>query len=133
MNLSELKERLKQLEQEQERQQHDLFDLRDLEEIARMESQMKTLTDKSDISAVETVDDIDVTELDQEVGKNRQGYVVCLMFDPRSPSEWSEEGGGGWRSANNGMRYTTLEQAKACYLKLKKQWPDYPLKLIAKK
>lgn len=133
MNLEQLKERLRTLEQEQDRQQSDLFNLRDLEEIARMESNLKALDSNSDISATEVVEDIDVNELNQDSGPNKQGYVVCLMFDPRSPSEWSEEGGGGWRSVNKGMRYTTLEQAKACYLKLKKQWPDYPLKLIVKK
>lgn len=133
MNLEALKERLRQLEIEQDRQQHDLFNLRDLEEMLRMESQLKKLDGNADISAVETVNDIDVTELDQETGTNKEGYVVCLMFDARSPSEWSEEGGGGWRTINKGMRYKTLEQAKACYLKLKKQWPDYPLKIMEKK
>lgn len=133
MNLEDLKERLRQLEIEQDRQQHDLFDLRDLEEMLRMESQLKKLDGSADISAVKTVNDIDVTELDQETSVNQEGYVVCLMFDTRSPSEWSEEGGGGWRTVNKGMRYKTLEQAKVCYLKLKKQWPDYPLKIMQKK
>lgn len=55
------------------------------------------------------------------------GYVVCLMFNPESPPEWS---GKGWCERGKGTRYTTLEQAKQILQRIKKQWPEYPLKIF---
>jgi hypothetical protein len=52
-------------------------------------------------------------------------YVICLMFNPKSPQEWS---GKGW--CEEGMHYTQLEQAKQIAQRLKKQWPNYPLKIF---
>ena len=54
-------------------------------------------------------------------------YVICLMFNAKSPPEWS---GKGWSERGKGMRYATAEQAKQTLQKLKKQWPDYPLKIF---
>ncbi|EDN71762.1 hypothetical protein BGS_1040 [Beggiatoa sp. SS] len=54
-------------------------------------------------------------------------YVICLVFDSQSPQEWS---GNGWCESGKGLHYTSLEQAKQTYQKLKKQWPDYPLKIF---
>ena len=56
-----------------------------------------------------------------------QSYVICLMFNPKSPQEWS---GNGWCEYGKGMRYTNPEQAKQTFKKLKKQWPSYPLKIF---
>lgn len=56
-----------------------------------------------------------------------QSYVICLMFNPKSPQEWS---GNGWCEYGKGMRYTNPEQAKQIFRKLKKQWPSYPLKIF---
>lgn len=53
-------------------------------------------------------------------------YVICLMFDAKSPTEWS---GRGWSEQGKGMRYSSLEQAKLIFQKLKQKWPDYPLKI----
>ncbi len=54
-------------------------------------------------------------------------YVICLMFNPKSPPEWS---GKGWCERGKGMRYTSPALAKQTLQKLKKQWPDYPLKIF---
>lgn len=58
------------------------------------------------------------------------GYVVCLTFNRNSPTEWSEESGGGWREAGRGQCYVSLEAAQECLAKLKQQWPDYPFKIL---
>ncbi len=62
--------------------------------------------------------------------KIRGGYAVCLMFNPASPSEWSEEAGGGWRGKGLGTHYSDLDEAKSRLAALKDKWPDYPLKII---
>lgn len=59
-------------------------------------------------------------------------YVIHLLFNPQSPSEWSEEGGGGWRQAGSGTQYIQKEKVKTRFDALKQQWPDYPIKIIAK-
>lgn len=58
------------------------------------------------------------------------GFVVCLMFNKKSPSEWSDEGGGGWRERNSGQAYPTVQAAEKQMAKLKAQFPDYPLKIF---
>jgi hypothetical protein len=55
------------------------------------------------------------------------GYVICLMFNPKAPPEWS---GKGWSEPGKGMRYTNPALAKHTLQKLKNQWPDYPLKIF---
>jgi hypothetical protein len=55
------------------------------------------------------------------------GYVICLMFNPKAPPEWS---GKGWCEPGKGMRYTNPALAKHILQKLKNQWPDYPLKIF---
>lgn len=72
--------------------------------------------------------DISVSKMTKTV--LQQGYVVCLMFNPRSPTEWSEESGGGWRERGQGQCYPTVEYARAALAKLKQQWPRHPLKII---
>lgn len=62
----------------------------------------------------------------------QKGYIICLMFDPNSPNEWSEESGGGWRERGGGTCYQDLEQMKQCLRKIRKQWPNYPLRVIKK-
>lgn len=60
------------------------------------------------------------------------GYVICLMYNPKTPTEWSEESGGGWRERGFGECYQTLEKAQAQYNRLKKKWPNHPLKITAR-
>jgi hypothetical protein len=59
----------------------------------------------------------------------RQGFVVCLLFNPASPSEWSEEGGGGWRGKGMGTPYPDKNAAAKKYKALKTKWPDYPIEI----
>ncbi|MCK5718285.1 MAG: hypothetical protein KAH77_12430 [Thiomargarita sp.] len=65
-------------------------------------------------------DELDKTDAIKE---KREGYIICLMFDPETPTEWS---GSGWRSKGNGKCYS-MQQAKDICYKLKQQWPNYPL------
>ncbi len=53
-------------------------------------------------------------------------YVICLCFEPESPTEWSET---GWRNQGAGKCYSK-EQAQARYQKLKQKWPHYPLEIV---
>jgi len=75
--------------------------------------------------------DIDLTleGLGQEGDKLnvQQGYVVCLMFNVNSPSEWSEDAGGGWRGKGMGTSYATRAEADKLLQQLKQKWPDYPI------
>lgn len=81
-----------------------------------------------------SVENIDLSEelLGQKPEKIQTtgGYAVCLVFNPTSPSEWSDESGGGWRGKGLGTHYPALEDAQKQLAQLKKKWPDYPLKLI---
>lgn len=62
----------------------------------------------------------------------KEVYVIHLLFNPHVPSEWSEEGGGGWRQVGAGTQYIQMAKAKARFDALKQQWPDYPIKIIVK-
>jgi uncharacterized protein (UPF0335 family) len=59
---------------------------------------------------------------------SKQGYIICLMFNPQSPPEWSGE---GWLKPGQGTAYN-LEEAKLLLQEMKKKWPNYPLKIIQK-
>lgn len=68
--------------------------------------------------------------IERRTGGELKGYVIRLMFDEKMPTEWSEEGGGGWRTYGKGRYYKTLEEAYVVFKKLTKQWPDYPIQII---
>jgi len=55
------------------------------------------------------------------------GYVVCLMFNPKSPVEWS---GKKWQIHGKGKCYSSSEQASQCLITLQKRWPGYPFQII---
>lgn len=61
--------------------------------------------------------------------KPTSGFVVCLMFNQSSPSEWSEEAGGGWRGKGMGTYYPSKALAQKKYNELKAKWPDYPIQI----
>jgi len=62
--------------------------------------------------------------------KVQRGYVIRLMYDQRKLTEWSDESGGGWRECGKGQCYTDTQEVKKSLLKLKKRWPNYPLKIF---
>ena len=68
-----------------------------------------------------------ITQPAKAPGAVPTGYVICLMFNPKAPPEWS---GKGWCEPGKGMRYTNPTLAKQTLQKLKNQWPDYPLKIF---
>jgi len=69
-------------------------------------------------------------ELEEEQPKSLHGYIICLMFNPKSPSEWTEDAGGGWREHGHGFCFSTPEKAKQRAKELKEKWPEHPLKII---
>jgi hypothetical protein len=59
--------------------------------------------------------------------EQKSGFRICLLFE--TPSEWSDESGGGWRGVNQGTVYDNLAQAQTQAQVLKQRWPDYPIKI----
>jgi hypothetical protein len=160
MRQETLEQRLKRLEEEQARQDHDLNELRDLEEILRLQKRLEEIANDEtspahaaaasygDDMALELENELDKAGLNQgdkdfvsqaipdielpaeEKGRTQSGYVVCLMFNKKSPSEWSDEGLGGWRERGHGRAYPSVIAAEKQLAKLKAQFPDYPLKIF---
>lgn len=160
MKQESLEERLKRLEEEQAQQDHDLDDLRDLEEILRLQKRLEEIANEKveprdnkpkahhapeagklekkleeaekaqfEVNMPHTnIPDIELPP--DERAEAKPGFVVCLMFNKKSPSEWSDEGGGGWRERNRGQAYPTVKAAEQQLAKLKSQFPDYPLKIF---
>ena len=58
---------------------------------------------------------------------NIDGYVVCLMFNSKSPVEWS---GKKWQVCGKGKCYPSSDQAYKCLVTLQKRWPGYPFKIL---
>lgn len=78
-----------------------------------------------------TINDIDLTLEDLTKPKSKtqeKGFIILLMFDPKAPTEWSEDS-SGWRGKGQGTVYATEKDAKTALVKLKQKWPDYPLKV----
>lgn len=109
------------------------------EEIAALQAELSTTPPKNDNYFKEAEDDeIVKLVLDEDDDEREQhqhtpiqhGYIIRLMFNPDNPSEWSSDAGGGWRDAGQGQCFSTKKQVKAVFAKLKKQWPNYPLKMI---
>ncbi|ALG68226.1 hypothetical protein [Beggiatoa leptomitoformis] len=71
---------------------------------------------------------IDLPKTTESTGA-KVGYIICLMFNVQKPTEWTEDGGGGWRESGKGFCYATLEQAKTRLEFLRAKWPDYPIEL----
>lgn len=85
------------------------------------------------VQTAEKVSDIDLAKEQAFSGKKGQqvagGLAVCLLFNKNSPSEWSDEAGGGWRGRGMGTHYPTQDEAKAKLQELKTKWPDYPIEI----
>ena len=135
----ELEQRLKDLEIEQEEQDVALTTIGDLDkEVRQLEAVLKEI-DNYQIKQTkdyEPVYDPETGKLERQlrhidddghapVDKNATTYVIRLMFNPKSPQEWS---GTGWCEFGKGKRYSSLEQVNQIFKELKKRWPTYPLK-----
>ncbi len=138
----DLEQRLKTLELEQEKQQVALNDIGDLDKEVRQLEAILNQIDNFQIKQNKdkykrvTLDETNKLEKQLEnldgfaaVDKSVTSYVIRLMFNPKSPQEWS---GTGWSEFGKGRRYTDLEQVNQIFKKLKKQWPTYPLKVFKK-
>ncbi|OQW93620.1 MAG: hypothetical protein BWK79_10180 [Beggiatoa sp. IS2] len=130
----ELEKRLEKLEIEQERQDTVLDDfLREFEEVLKLEAKLANI-DNYEFKLVVPKKEVSIQDSDdalmREGGNKGGGYVIRLVFNPKKPSEWAEEGGGGWRDYGMGMRYPDLQRAKQRLQELRTQWPDYPMKIV---
>ncbi len=149
----ELEKRLQFLETEQENQNHALDNLKYFnEEVQRLEKRLSEIENyriknpesrQSEWTSAETerlerelalIDNEEQNSLKLSIKAStkptisKSGYIICLMFDPKSPPEWS---GKGWLKHGQGATYS-LEEAKLLCQQLKKKWPNYPLKIIKK-
>jgi len=106
-------------------QEIDFNELRDFKETEKLERKLACIDEENKyVTETQMSDDKTTTSSTDTV---RYSYVICLMFDPRSPQEWS---GNGWCQKGKGMRYGNPEQVKQIFRKLKKQWPTHPLKIF---
>jgi len=133
----ELEQRLKNLEVEQEEQDVALTTIGDLDrEVRQLEAALAEVDNyqTKQPEDYEPVYDPVTWKLESElldddghapVNKNATTYVIRLMFNPKSPQEWS---GTGWCEFGKGKRYSSLEQVNQIFKELKKRWPTYPLK-----
>jgi len=139
----ELEQRLKDLEIEQEEQDVALTTIGDLDkEVRQLEAVLKEI-DNYQIKQTEdnyervTLDETKKLEkqlerIDEDgytaaADKTATTYVIRLMFNRKSPQEWS---GTGWCEFGKGKHYNNPEQVSQIFKKLKKQWPTYPLKVF---
>ncbi|KHD07054.1 hypothetical protein PN36_14820 [Candidatus Thiomargarita nelsonii] len=139
---SELEKRLRQLENEQNNQNKSLNDLSDFESVVvRLAEKLKEIDNyefkpspqQTDFTQLRDTKEIERLEkelvgIDEKTSTSSatSRYIIGLMFNPKSPIEWS---GTGWKNKGGGMPYTS-EQAQQVFKKLKKQWPNYPLKIL---
>jgi len=87
--------------------------------------------------ATKVTADVDIS-LEQELLKMNQksrpktgGYRICLSYkNNKTPSEWSDNAGGGWHSMGEGDRYMTLSAAKNKAKALKRRWPQHPITVV---
>lgn len=113
-----------------------------IKELETKLAEMQGVLINTQIAKAQIHDDDEVRRLERELNNMdsqpsintnaKEIYVIHLLFNPQSPSEWSEEGGGGWRQAGSGTQYVQKEKVDARFNILKQQWPDYPIKIISK-
>jgi hypothetical protein len=107
----------------------DDFERKELEETKRIERELEQMEkeERLGVAPLPEKTENDSNTPNSVPPKGVPTYVICLMFNPKSPQEWS---GKGWSEVGKGKRYTNLEQTKSIAQRLKKQWPDYPLKIF---
>ncbi len=127
-----LAQHLKNLEAEQNRLNgalNDVYELKD--QIHKLKTTLKhskaystplALTNKG-----KTTGEQEDSVTTPKIPSQSYGYVVCLVFNPHSPPEWS---GNQWRIHGKGECFSSAEQAYQCLEQLKERWPDYPLQVL---
>lgn len=111
-------------------QEMDFNELRDFKETEKLERKLAHMDEENKYVTETEMSDDKTTQKKQTNASSTDTaryYVICLMFDPKSPQEWS---GNGWCQKGKGMRYRNPEQVKQIFRKLKKQWPNHPLKIF---
>lgn len=112
-------------------------ELRDSTEIRRLEANLQQIKEHEVLTQSTTASEVEEQGLENWLAeeKNTQtksGYRIQLLFNTYAPSEWSEEGGGGWRAATYGALYPTREKAEQRLRQLQAKFPNYPLKVVKK-
>jgi uncharacterized coiled-coil protein SlyX len=112
-------------------QEMDFNELRDFKETEKLERKLARIDEENEYVTETQMSDDKTTQEKQTIASSTDAaphsYVICLMFDPKLPQEWS---GNGWCQKGKGMRYGNPAQVKQIFRKLKKQWPDHPLKIF---
>ena len=135
--IRKLEAALAQIDNYQVSRSKDSFEREELEETRKIERELQRMEeleqmDKGMVPLKSTRDEKTAKPLPKKpplpsTSSVSPGYVICVMFNSKSPREWS---GTGWCELGKGMRYTTPEQVKQTFQQLKKQWPNYPLKIL---
>jgi hypothetical protein len=130
----QLTQRLKIIESEQDRLNGMLKTMHELEEqVLQLKTTLKHKTNaKKNSSVILTNNEKNASEKLSAVSisdthSQKYGYVVCLMFHPDSPPEWS---GKEWHAHGKGKCYSSPEQAYQCLRQLQKRWPNYPFQVL---
>jgi len=124
---------LAQIDNYQVSRREDTFEREELEETRKIERELQRMEELEHVDKGMATTDEKTTKQPQKTAQRPstnsgpQGYVICVMFNSKPPREWS---GTGWCEPSKGIRYTSPEQVKQTFQKLKKQWPNYPLKIL---
>ncbi len=127
----ELTSRLKCMENEQNRLNEMLAEVQELE--GKIENIKTTMTAHNNEGAISAYNDKEIVSQKLNITlashSKTDGYVVCLMFNPKSPVEWS---GNKWQIHGKGKCYSSSEQASQCLVALQKRWPGYPFQILTR-
>ena len=138
----ELKQRLEELEMEQNRLNQVLNDVQELDvKIHKLDAKLIPEDNITLPLVLTNNEEIAKHKKDKRTTNNRlerapklntsisdiYGYVVCLMFNPQSPPEWS---GKEWHIPGKGKCYHNHEQAYQCLQQLQERWPNYPFQVL---
>lgn len=130
--ISELEQELSNIDETAQRLGNKEPEIKDIElNLEHLELNMPIIPQKHEEEPQNAwlLDDDDLLNEVKEKHSVREGYVVCLMFNPKSPTEWSNDGGGGWRGKGLGSSFPDRARANAQLKALKDKWPDYPIEI----
>jgi hypothetical protein len=132
-DIRKLEAALAQIDKYQVSRSEDTFEREELEETRKIERELQRMAELEHVDKGKATTDEKTSKQPKKTAQRPstnsgpQGYVICVMLNSKSPREWS---GTGWCEPSKGMRYTNPEQVKQTFQRLKKQWPNYPLKIL---